>query len=72
MTVLFAHEPRRACLHATLMPLVFGDLTDTAAQEMAGEMPIPSGLSDNWAAGPTESEVWWREVEDELERRAAD
>lgn len=40
----------------------------TAAEEMLGELG-PQQVSKNLAAGPTYSEVWWREWENELEER---
>jgi hypothetical protein len=36
-----------------------------AAAAMAGEIPCDAPASTNTAAGPTESEVWWREHDED-------
>lgn len=65
MTILFKRSPLAVeWLQQTLMSVVWPELPNTAAEAMCGEMPADWIELDNWAAGPTEREVWWRECGD--------
>jgi hypothetical protein len=52
-------------IFAALLARTAEDHDEAAAATMEGEMPCDTPASTNTAAGPTESEVWRREQEDD-------
>ena len=64
MTVCFTHNPQRDWYHNVLLAITASDLPDTAAEAMEGEMPYRWDGGNNWAAGPTLSEVFQADEDD--------